>query len=281
MHSNSLSASDLKEQGNNYFLAHRYEDAVSCYNKAIIKCSQVPTYFTNRALCYLHLKQWEKAVQDCRKALELDRRSVKAYFYLGKALVQLEQYDESIKILSRAFEIAKNQKMLFGDEISGLLRLARREKFRVEEEKRIQEEIELQTYLKRLIQEDKEKQLRQLKKDQDEPPTKNEIDDIEMLAEKRTSDLDHLFAQVDDRRQKRDVPDFLCGKISFELMRDPVITPSGITYDRKDITEHLQRVGHFDPVTRSPLTAEQLVPNLAMKEVIDHFLQGNEWAIDF
>lgn len=40
--------------------------------------------------------------------------------------------------------------------------------------------------------------------------------------------------------QGRDVPDYLCGKISFELMRDPVITPSGITYDRKDIVEHLQ-----------------------------------------
>ena len=26
---------------------------------------------------------------------------------------------------------------------------------------------------------------------------------------------------------------------------------SGITYDRKDMEEHLQRVGHFDPVTRS------------------------------
>lgn len=30
--------------------------------------------------------------------------------------------------------------------------------------------------------------------------------------------------------QKREVPDFLCGQISFELMKDPVITPSGITY---------------------------------------------------
>lgn len=36
------------------------------------------------------------------------------------------------------------------------------------------------------------------------------------------------------------MPDYLCGKISFELMREPVITPSGITYDRKDIVEHLQ-----------------------------------------
>lgn len=40
--------------------------------------------------------------------------------------------------------------------------------------------------------------------------------------------------------QKRDVPDYLCGKISFDIMREPVITPSGITYDRKDIEEHLQ-----------------------------------------
>ena len=30
--------------------------------------------------------------------------------------------------------------------------------------------------------------------------------------------------------QKREVPDHLCGRISFELMKDPVITPSGITY---------------------------------------------------
>lgn len=40
--------------------------------------------------------------------------------------------------------------------------------------------------------------------------------------------------------QKRDIPDYLCGKISFELMREPCITPSGITYDRTDIEEHLQ-----------------------------------------
>lgn len=89
-------------------------------------------------------------------------------------------------------------------------------------------------------------------------------------------------------------------------MREPCITPSGITYDRKDIEEHLQvrglglgtrikrilrrlttltlllqRVGHFDPVTRSPLTQEQLIPNLAMKEVIDAFISENGWVEDY
>lgn len=64
-------------------------------------------------------------------------------------------------------------------------------------------------------------------------------------------------------------------------MTDPVVTPSGITYDRKIIEEHLQRVGHFDPVTRTPLSAEQLIPNLSMKEVIDAFIAENEWATEY
>ena len=68
---------------------------------------------------------------------------------------------------------------------------------------------------------------------------------------------------------------------SFEILRDPVITPSGITYDRKDIEEHLHRVGHFDPVTRTKLTQDQLIPNFAMKEVVDTFLSENEWAVDY
>lgn len=101
------------------------------------------------------------------------------------------------------------------------------------------------------------------------------------LQDKYMADMDELFSQVDEKRKKRDIPDYLCGKISFELMREPCITPSGITYDRKDIEEHLQRVGHFDPVTRSPLTQEQLIPNLAMKEVIDAFISENGWVEDY
>lgn len=42
-----------------------------------------------------------------------------------------------------------------------------------------------------------------------------------------------------------------------------------------------QRVGHFDPVTRTDLVQDQLIPNLAMKEVIDTFLEENPWAEDY
>ena len=108
-----------------------------------------------------------------------------------------------------------------------------------------------------------------------------QVELVEIETDRRVSEVSQLFSKVDDRRQKRDVPDYLCGKISFEILKEPVITPSGITYDRKDIEEHLQRVAHFDPVTRTKLTQDQLIPNYAMKEVVDSFILENEWAHDY
>jgi STIP1 family protein 1 len=189
-------AAEHKEQGNRYFQAHRFEDAIASYGKAIIKNPQMPTFFTNRALCYLHTKQWDKASDDCRKALELDRKSVKAHFFLGRAAIHLEQFDEAIKLLSRAHDLAQTQKLNFGDEITSQLRMAKREKFRLEETERIEQEVELQTYLERLINEDKTRRLNALKHDADEPPTKEETETLEAESESRKVQLNHLFAQV-------------------------------------------------------------------------------------
>ncbi|KAL5019046.1 hypothetical protein ScPMuIL_004768 [Solemya velum] len=271
-------AVDLKDQGNKCFSLRKYDDAVSYYSKAIIKNPTTPTFFTNRALCYLKLKQWELACQDCRKALDMERTLIKGHFFLGQALVELAHYDEALTSLKRAHELAKDQKINFGDDIANALRMAKKRRWNVIEEKRIQEEIQLQTYINNLIKADKEREIEAV---QESENADEEITAIEENHQKIISQVNGLFSQLDERRKKRDVPDYLCGRISFELMREPVITPSGITYDKKDITEHLQRVGHFDPVTRTDLTSEQLIPNLAMKEVIDNFLEENPWAEDY
>lgn len=38
------------------------------------------------------------------------------------------------------------------------------------------------------------------------------------LKENYTNELNGMFAKIDDRRRKREVPDYLCGKISFEIL---------------------------------------------------------------
>lgn len=281
----TLTAAEHKERGNNYYQEGKYEEALKQYTRAIIKDPNEATYFTNRALCHVNLKRWESAIEDCRKALDLDRKNIKANYYLGKVFLQGGQYDEAVKVLTRAHESVLNQRQTYGDEITQLLRLARREKFRQEEEKRINQEIELQSYLNLLIDDDIKKKIEALqynsnKTDESTSTSEDLIDAIRNQGDTHKEQLNNLFSQVDERRKRREVPDFLCGKISFELLKDPVITPSGITYDRQDILMHLHRVGHFDPVTRVPLTADQLVPNLAMREVVENFVKENEWALD-
>ncbi|XP_066603928.1 E3 ubiquitin-protein ligase CHIP [Prorops nasuta] len=284
----NLSDKELKEQGNRLFSLHKFEDAANCYTKAIIKNPEEPVYYTNRALCYLKLKRWESSCQDCRHALDMDSCLVKGHFFLGLALQELELYDESIKHLQRAVDLAKEQKLNYGDDMTSVLRQARKRRFQLKEEQRVAQDIELQTYLNQLIIEDAERSLAALKKKEmdiiktDEDAMikiQQEKEEIEEKKEASMTRLNDLFSKVGEQRRKREVPDYLCGRISFEILQEPVITPSGITYERKDIEEHLQRVGHFDPVTRVRLTQDQLIPNLAMKEVVDTFLQENEWAL--
>ncbi|KAJ8377232.1 hypothetical protein AAFF_G00264600 [Aldrovandia affinis] len=277
-----VSALELKEQGNRLFLGRKYAEASACYSKAISRNPSVSVYYTNRALCYVKQQQHQKALADCRHALELDSQSVKAHFFLGQCHLEMENYDEAIGNLQRAFNLAKEQRLNFGDDIPSALRIAKKKRWNSIEEKRISQENELHAHLTKLILAEKEREMDSCQEKQEEDKrSRNEFAKIQSKHDRYLLDMDTLFSQVDEKRKKREIPDYLCGKISFELMREPCITPSGITYDRKDIEEHLQRVGHFDPVTRSPLTQDQLIPNLAMKDVIDSFVLENGWVEDY
>jgi len=44
---------------------------------------------------------WDNVCQDCLRAIETDPSLVKAYFFQGQALHELQYYDESIASLKR------------------------------------------------------------------------------------------------------------------------------------------------------------------------------------
>ncbi|KAF9983191.1 hypothetical protein BGZ65_002078 [Modicella reniformis] len=80
-----------------------------------------------------------------------------------------------------------------------------------------------------------------------------------------------------------EVPDYLLDKITFSIMRDPVISiKSGISYERKTLLEHFSYGRMFDPVcgAQMPLTKDDIIPNRALKEACDDFLAKNKWAED-
>ena len=62
--------------------------------------------------------------------------------------------------------------------------------------------------------------------------------------------------------------------LTCKLFEDPVIAPSGHTYERAAILEHLQKHGQKEPLTGQPLAPEQLTPNRAMKALVEQYKQG-------
>ncbi|CAN6295825.1 unnamed protein product [Urochloa humidicola] len=63
--------------------------------------------------------------------------------------------------------------------------------------------------------------------------------------------------------------------ISLDLMRDPVTAPTGITYDRESIEAWLDTGRATCPVTHAPLRHEDLVPNHAIRRVIQDWCVAN------
>uniref|UniRef100_A0A8K9V392 RING-type E3 ubiquitin transferase n=1 Tax=Oncorhynchus mykiss TaxID=8022 RepID=A0A8K9V392_ONCMY len=137
----SSTAQELKEQGNQLFLCRKYQEAATCYSKTINRNPSVAVYYTNRTLCQVKLQH----------ALELDPHSVKAHFFLCQCHLELENYNEAIGNLQRAYNLVKEQRLNFGDDIPSALRVTKKKRWNSIEEKRINQENKLHAYLTKLI----------------------------------------------------------------------------------------------------------------------------------
>ncbi|NXE66369.1 TOM34 protein, partial [Calcarius ornatus] len=85
----------LKEEGNELVKKGNHKKAVEKYTESLKLNKECATY-TNRALCYLSLKQYKEAAQDCTEALKLDPKNVKALYRRAQALKELKDYKSSI-----------------------------------------------------------------------------------------------------------------------------------------------------------------------------------------
>lgn len=79
-----------------------------------------------------------------------------------------------------AQDLGKEQKLNFGDDIASQLRTARKKRWNILEEKRIAQEIELQSYLNRLIKEEMERNLEKLKIDESLNETTQEEESVKV-----------------------------------------------------------------------------------------------------
>jgi len=70
-------------------------------------------------------------------------------------------------------------------------------------------------------------------------------------------------------------PCFLC-PITHEIMRDPLMSRSGHSFERQAILTWLVEHNHTCPLTRQPLNASALIPNRALQMRIEAWCVQND-----
>merc|ERR1719152_864492 len=68
-----------------------------------------------------------------------------------------------------------------------------------------------------------------------------------------------------------DVPEYFQCPITGCIMRQPAMTPEGVTYDYDALVEWLNSK-QTDPSTNLPLSADQLCPNRTVRSMIEDFI---------
>ena len=96
-------AQELKKQGNEFYLKKEFEKAIEFYDKASQTFPKDILFLTNKAACYMEMKNYEKCVEVCDEAIKNGEELyssfeslAKAYERKGNALVKLERYEEAI-----------------------------------------------------------------------------------------------------------------------------------------------------------------------------------------
>lgn len=90
-------AENERLKGNESMKSKDYQDAITCYSRALDHCPTDAPTFSNRALAYLKTKEYARALEDADKAIKFKDDYIKAYHRRGKAYAALGKLESAIR----------------------------------------------------------------------------------------------------------------------------------------------------------------------------------------
>lgn len=115
-------AKTYRELGNQHFKQRNHMQAIEEYTRAIDLNSNPPrkedrviptklptdaTLYTNRALAYIRLKQFDNAVEDCTEAIKIDSKCTKALWRRAESYRALRKFAQAREDIKRLKEVAE------------------------------------------------------------------------------------------------------------------------------------------------------------------------------
>lgn len=259
-------------------------------NNSIQKNSREPTFFTNRALTRLRLEKWPGVEQDARAAIALygqeSPNRLKSSGYLVQALLGQQQPQPAYDVAIEAYRDSLSAKSPQTENLSKLVLRAKQQIWAHKETRRLREMNDTLATVEGLIKAELQRSLDDLRGQLNagEIGEIGYVEDEKALradAEKNIQNTREAFRIASKGEiAERVVPDYLVDGISFEIMHDPVITPSGTSFERVGIVKYVEQSG-TDPLTRVSMSVKDLRPNYALKAACEEFLDKNGWAVDW
>ncbi|XP_038062393.1 sperm-associated antigen 1-like [Patiria miniata] len=110
-------ATVLKDQGNQAFKKSDYTRAVELYTQGLERLKDFVVLYTNRAQAYNKLEKFTEAMEDCRTALQLEPKNVKALVHLGKAQQGLKDYEAAVWTYKEILKIDEKYEKMVADNV--------------------------------------------------------------------------------------------------------------------------------------------------------------------
>lgn len=112
----------FKNKGNEHFKSKNYPKALLLYTDAIAAKGDEAIAYSNRAICLIHLKRYYEAIEDCDKALIIDKNFIKAYYRRALAQRELFRFKKALNDYEKVLELDPSF-VIAKEEISKLKKL--------------------------------------------------------------------------------------------------------------------------------------------------------------
>jgi len=108
-------AEEYKKKGNEAFAAKSWDEAIKHYNKAVTLDPSNATYYSNRSGAWSSKGNHESALSDANKCISHDPSFMKGYTRKGKALFDMNKWDEAEAAYKQGLEVdSSNEACLRG-----------------------------------------------------------------------------------------------------------------------------------------------------------------------
>ncbi|KAI1769021.1 hypothetical protein GGR53DRAFT_273873 [Hypoxylon sp. FL1150] len=122
--SDAEAAEAHKADGNKFFKQRDFSRAIAEYTSAIQLMPDEPTYLSNRAAAFMSDGQYESALEDCSRAVDLDSNNAKFLLRLARIYTSLGRPDEAMTTFGRIRPPASAKDMAAAKEMQQHVRAA-------------------------------------------------------------------------------------------------------------------------------------------------------------